>query len=70
MPAKDVVAMLPTMPKELLVKVREYEVNNKGRVTVMREIDAMLESVSETAENSCCLIWVLLSPSWCGLNRL
>jgi len=51
MPAKDVIAMLPTMPKELLIKVREYEVNNKGRVTVMREIDAMLESVSETAEN-------------------
>jgi len=51
MPAKDVIAMLPTMPKELLVKVREYEVNNKGRVTVMREIDAMLESVSEAAEN-------------------
>lgn len=51
MPAKDVIAMLPTMPKELLVRVREYESNNKGRVTVMREIDAMLESVSEAAEN-------------------
>lgn len=51
MPAKDVIAMLPTMPKDLLVKVREYEANNKGRVTVMREIDAMLESTSEAAEN-------------------
>ncbi len=51
MPAKDIIAMLPSMPKDLLVKVREYEANNKGRVTVMREIDVMLESVSETAEN-------------------
>jgi len=51
MPAKDVIAMLPTMPKELLVRVREYEVSNKGRVTVLREIDAMLDTTAETAEN-------------------
>ena len=51
MAAKDVIAMLPAMPKDLMVKVREYEANNKARVTVLREIDALLESTTETAEN-------------------
>ena len=51
MPAKDVIAMLPSMPKDLLVQVREYEVNNKNRVTVLREIDELLEAPAETAEN-------------------
>lgn len=51
MPAKDVIAMLPKLPKDLLVKVREYEANNKGRVTVLREIDDLLEAPAEAAEN-------------------
>jgi chemotaxis regulatin CheY-phosphate phosphatase CheZ len=50
MPAKDVVAMLPSFSKEMLVKVREYEAANKNRVTVLREIDAMLETPAEAAE--------------------
>lgn len=51
MPAKDVIAMLPSMPNELLVRVREYEVSNKGRVTVLREIDAMLDTAAEKVED-------------------
>lgn len=51
MPAKDVIAMLPSMPKDLLVRVREYEADNKGRVTVLREIDELLDTTAETAEN-------------------
>lgn len=50
MPAKDVIAMLPTFPKEMLAKVREYEVGNKNRVTVLREIDALLEAPASQAE--------------------
>ena len=44
MSAKDVVAKLPEMPKEMLIEVREYEIKNKNRVTIVREIDAMLEA--------------------------
>ena len=40
--AKDVVAQLGAMPKEKLIEVREYEIKNKNRVTVLREIDALL----------------------------
>jgi UDP-glucose 4-epimerase len=50
MPAKDVVAMLPTFSNEMLAKVREYEASNKNRVTVLREIDALLEAPVEQAE--------------------
>lgn len=50
MPAKDVVAMLPSLSKEMLVKVRDYEAANKNRVTVLREIDALLETPAESAE--------------------
>lgn len=50
MPAKDVIAMLPTFSKEMLAKVREYEVGNKNRVTVLREIDALLEAPAGQAE--------------------
>ncbi|MBK8048942.1 MAG: hypothetical protein IPK16_18560 [Anaerolineales bacterium] len=45
--AKDIVAKLPAMPKEVLVEMREYEVSNKNRVTVIREIDAMLVEVQD-----------------------
>ena len=45
--AKDIVAKLPAMPKEVLVEMREYEVSNKNRVTVIREIDAMLVEVKD-----------------------
>ena len=47
MSAKDIVGKLPAMPKEVLVEVREYEVKNKNRVTVLREIDAMLVEVTD-----------------------
>ena len=50
MPAKDVIAMLPSFSKDMLAKVREYEAANKNRVTVLREIDAMLEAPVEAAE--------------------
>ena len=50
MPAKDVIAMLPSFSKEMLAKVREYEAANKNRVTVLREIDEMLETSVEQAE--------------------
>ncbi len=50
MPAKDVIAMLPSFSKEMLAKVREYEVGNKNRVTVLREIDELLEASVEQAE--------------------
>ena len=50
MPAKDVIAMLPSFSKEMLLKVREYEIANKNRVTVLREIDAVLETPVEQAE--------------------
>ena len=40
--AKDIVAQLDVMPKEKLIEIREYEVKNKNRVTVLREIDALL----------------------------
>jgi hypothetical protein len=44
MAAKDIVAKLPGMPKEKLIEIREYEVKSKNRVTVLREIDVLLES--------------------------
>ena len=50
MPAKDVIAMLPSFSKEMLAKVREYEAGNKNRVTVLREIDELLEASVEQAE--------------------
>lgn len=50
MSAKDVIAMLPSFSKEMLAKVRDYEVANKNRVTVLREIDALLETPAEQAE--------------------
>ena len=50
MPAKDVIAMLPSFSKEMLAKVREYEVGNKNRVTVLREIDELIEASVEQAE--------------------
>lgn len=50
LPAKDVIAMLPSFSKEMLAKVREYEAANKNRVTVLREIDEMLETPEEQAE--------------------
>ncbi len=45
--AKDIVARLPDMPEEVLIEVREYEIVNKNRVTVVREIDALLETPAE-----------------------
>lgn len=42
--AKDVVAKLGELPKAKLVELREYEGKNKNRVTVLREIDVMLEA--------------------------
>lgn len=50
MPAKDVIAMLPSFSKDMLAKVREYEVGNKNRVTVLREIDELLDASVEQAE--------------------
>lgn len=50
LPAKDVIAMLSSFSNEMLAKVREYEVANKNRVTVLREIDALLEAPEEQAE--------------------
>jgi phosphosulfolactate synthase (CoM biosynthesis protein A) len=44
MAAKDIVAKLPGMPKESLIEIREYEVKGKNRVTVLREIDVLLET--------------------------
>jgi hypothetical protein len=44
MAAKDIVVKLPGMPKEKLIEIREYEVKSKNRVTVLREIDVLLES--------------------------
>lgn len=52
MPAKDVIAMLPSLSKETLMKLREYEAANKNRVTVLREIDALLEAPAEAAEEA------------------
>jgi hypothetical protein len=44
MSAKDIVVQLTDLPKGKLIEIREYEVKNKNRVTVLREIDAMLET--------------------------
>jgi hypothetical protein len=44
MAAKDIVAKLPGLPKESLIEIREYEVRGKNRVTVLREIDVLLET--------------------------
>ena len=42
--AKEVVAKLGDLPRAKLLEIREYEVKNKNRVTVLREIDVLLES--------------------------
>ena len=42
--AKDIVAKLAVLPKEKLIEIREYEVKGKNRVTVLREIDVLLET--------------------------
>lgn len=52
MPARDVIAMLPSLSKETLMKLRAYEAANKNRVTVLREIDALLEAPAEAAEEA------------------
>jgi phosphosulfolactate synthase (CoM biosynthesis protein A) len=49
MAAKDVVAKLPGMPKEKLIEIREYEIKGKNRVTVLREIDVLLETPDTVA---------------------
>jgi phosphosulfolactate synthase (CoM biosynthesis protein A) len=49
MAAKDIVAQLPGMPKEKLIEIREYEVKGKNRVTVLREIDVLLETPDTVA---------------------
>jgi hypothetical protein len=47
--AKDIVGKLPGMPKESLIEIREYEVKGKNRVTVLREIDVLLETPDAVA---------------------
>lgn len=47
MNVKDIVALLPSLSKEKLQEVRAYEAANKNRVTVLREIDTMLETPEE-----------------------
>ena len=42
--AKDIVGKLAVLPKEKLIEIREYEVRGKNRVTVLREIDVLLET--------------------------
>lgn len=42
--AKDIVGKLAVLPKESLIEIREYEVKGKNRVTVLREIDVLLET--------------------------
>ena len=42
--AKDIVGKLAVLPKEKLIEIREYEVKGKNRVTVLREIDVLLET--------------------------
>ena len=42
--AKDIVGKLASLPKESLIEIREYEVRGKNRVTVLREIDVLLET--------------------------
>jgi phosphosulfolactate synthase (CoM biosynthesis protein A) len=44
MAAKDIIAQLPGMPKAKLIEIREYEIKGKNRVTVLREIDVLLET--------------------------
>ena len=44
MAAKDIVGKLAALPKEKLIEIREYEVKGKNRVTVLREIDVLLET--------------------------
>lgn len=45
--AKEITAKLPAFGREQLVEIREYEVANKNRVTVLREIDVLLEVPEE-----------------------
>jgi transposase len=42
--AKEIVLKLPELSKEQLIEIREYEVKSKNRVTVLREIDVLLET--------------------------
>jgi hypothetical protein len=42
--AKEIVLKLPELSKEQLIEIREYEVKGKNRVTVLREIDVLLET--------------------------
>lgn len=49
MAAKDIVGKLAGMPKETLIEIREYEVKGKNRVTVLREIDVLLETPDAVA---------------------
>jgi len=49
LPAKEIVARLGDLPKVKLVEIREYEVKSKNRVTILREIDAMLEAPETVA---------------------
>ena len=49
MAAKDIVGKLAGMPKESLLVLREYEVKGKNRVTVLRELDVLLETPETVA---------------------
>jgi len=49
LPAKEIVARLGDLPKVKLVEIREYEVKSKNCVTILREIDAMLEAPETVA---------------------
>ena len=50
MSAKELIAKLPEMPVEQLKASRAYEVANKNRVTVLREIDMLLEAAEKPEE--------------------
>lgn len=50
MSAKELIGKLPEMPMEELKSMRAYEVANKNRVTVLREIDALLEAAEKPVE--------------------
>ena len=47
LPAKEITLKLPTFSREQLTDLRVYEVANKNRVTVLREIDALMETPEE-----------------------
>ena len=44
LPAKEISVKLPSFSREQLVEIRVHETANKNRVTVLREIDALLET--------------------------